>query len=209
MGAIVVMDNVVQIETSARHVHLTQQDFAALFGDAVELTAQKSLSQPGMFCARQRVTIVGPRGRVANVAIVGPLRRQTQVEISATDAIKLGINPPVRESGQLKGSAGCEILVPESGRLKLMEGVIIAKRHLHLSIYDADKMKITDGETVCVKVITSERSLVFGDVVARISANFVKMMHVDVDEANAAGLFGIDSDEAELFGEVINKKGDD
>ncbi|MDR1260244.1 MAG: phosphate propanoyltransferase [Oscillospiraceae bacterium] len=193
------MQHVVPIEVSARHVHLSQENFSILFGNSEKLSVQRSLLLPGMFCALQRVTIVGPEGRVADVAIVGPMRSKTQIEISATDARNLGLNPPVRESGQLENSEKCKIIGPR-GCVYLKNGVIIAKRHLHLSVDDAQEMDVADGEKVCVKIKTKERSLIFCDVVVRVSVNFVKVMHIDTDEANAAGC-GLN-----IFGEIIKEE---
>ncbi|MDR2817116.1 MAG: phosphate propanoyltransferase [Oscillospiraceae bacterium] len=195
------MGRIVKIEVSARHVHLSWSDFETLFGNGVELTFEKGLLQPGQFKAGQRVAILGPKGSFDEVAIVGPLREKTQVEISITDAKKLGLNPPIRESGDLKGSEGCKI-VGSSGTVELGEGVIVPKRHLHLSFEDASQMRIESGEIVRVKVKTPERSLVFDDVVARVSYDFVEVMHIDTDEANAIGLSG------NVFGEIMKKEGE-
>ncbi|GHU85100.1 phosphate propanoyltransferase [Clostridia bacterium] len=193
------MGKIVKIEVSARHVHLSEPDFEILFGNGAELAFEKGLSQPGQFKAQQKVAVVGPKGSFDEVAIIGPFREKTQVEISVTDAKKLGLNPPIRGSGDLEGSERCKIVGP-NGTIELGEGVIVSKRHLHLSVEDAMQMKIENGETVCVKVRTQERSLIFDDVVARVSYNFVEAMHIDTDEANAMGFSG------NVFGEIMKKE---
>jgi propanediol utilization protein len=193
------LGRIVKIEVSARHVHFSESDFKVLFGNEAELTFEKGLSQPGQFKARQKVAVLGPEGGFDEVAVVGPFREKTQAEISVTDAKKLGLNPPIRDSGDLKGSEGCRIVGP-SGVIELGEGVIVPKRHLHLSFEDASQMGIENGEIVRVKVKTPERSLVFDDVVTRVSYNFVEVMHIDTDEANAMGFSG------NVFGEIMNEE---
>lgn len=191
------MENKVLVETSARHVHLSAEHIEALFGKGATLTHKKDLSQPGQFACEERVTIVGPKKSIANVIILGPARKASQVEISFTDARTLGITAPVRESGDIVGTPGCK-LVSATGEVDLTEGVIIAKRHIHMTPADADAMGVSDKEVVKVK-INSERTTEFDDVVVRVSPSFALAMHIDTDEANAACAFGT------CYGEVIKK----
>lgn len=178
----------VLVETSARHIHLTSEDVETLFGKGATLTKKKDLSQPGQFACEERVTIVGPKKPIANVSILGPVRPASQVEISLTDARTLGISAPVRESGDLEGTPGCKLVGP-CGEIDLTSGVIVAKRHIHMTPEDAEAAGVKDKEIVSVK-IDSERSAIFGDVVIRVSPKFATAMHVDTDEANAACAFG-------------------
>ncbi len=184
------------VETSARHVHLTEEHIAILFGEGHELTHKKDLSQPGQFACEERVTVVGPKKSIPNVSILGPARKATQVEVSFTDARTLGVTAPVRESGDIKGSAGCKIIGPE-GEIDIEEGVIVAKRHIHFTPEDAEEFGVEDKQIVSVKIESDGRSLTFGDVVVRVSPKFKAAMHIDTDEANAACAFG------EIYGEVI------
>lgn len=184
------------VETSARHVHVTAEDLKTLFGPEGKLTLRKDLSQPGQFASNERIDIVGPKGSFKNVLILGPERPATQVEISATDARALGIAAPVRESGDIAGTPGCKLVGP-CGEVELSEGVIIAKRHIHLTPEAAAELKVEDKEIVWVKVESEERSLIFGDVVCRVSPKFAPAMHLDTDEANAAGCAG------EMWGEIV------
>lgn len=174
------------IETSARHVHVSSEDFKILFGEGATLTFKKELSQPGQFASEERVKIVGPKREIANVIILGPFRNQTQVEISATDARSLGIPVVIRESGDLSGTPGCKIVGPV-GQIDLPSGVMVAKRHIHATFEDAKKLGVVDKEIVSVKVCTENRALIFGDVVVRINDRFALAMHIDTDESNAAG----------------------
>lgn len=178
------MGNGVLIETSARHVHVTEADLKVLFGENATLTFKKALSQPGQFACEERVTLVGPKKQIANVSILGPVRSATQVEISATDARTLGVDIAIRESGDLKGTPGCKLVGP-CGEIDLTEGVIVAKRHIHMTPEDAVELNLTDKEIVSVKVVNEYRSLVFGDVVVRVRSDFSKAMHIDTDESNA------------------------
>ncbi len=189
------MENKVLVETSARHVHLSAEHIEILFGKGATLTHKKDLSQPGQFACEERVTLVGPKKPIANVIILGPARPATQVEVSFTDARTLGVNAPVRESGDVKGSAGCKIVGP-AGEVEIEEGVIIAKRHIHFTPDEAAAAGVADKEIVKVK-ITSERTTVFDDVVVRVNPNFAGAMHIDTDEANAACAFGA------CYGEII------
>lgn len=189
------MENKILVETSARHIHLTDEHIAILFGEGHTLTHKKDLSQPGQFACEERVTLVGPKKSIANVIILGPARKATQVEISYTDARTLGVDAPVRESGDIAGSAGCKIVGP-CGEVEISEGVIIAKRHIHLTPADAEAFGVTDKQIVRVK-ITSARTTVYDDVVVRVNSNFAATMHIDTDESNAACAFG------KCYGEVI------
>lgn len=173
------------VEASGRHVHLSRECIDILFGKGYELTKVKELSQPGQFACNERVTLIGPKGSMANVVVLGPERKDTQVEISATDALILGLKVPVRESGDVKGSSGI-LIVGEKSAVKLEEGTIIAKRHIHLTPKDAKKFKVNDKENVKVQVLGS-RKLIFDDVAIRVSEHFNSKMHIDYDEANACG----------------------
>ncbi len=175
---------VVPIGVSARHVHLTQQDVETLFGNGYELTRKKEL-MGGQFASNELVTIVGLKLRaIENVRILGPVRKISQVEISATDAIKLGIKAPIRESGDIKGSAPIAIVGPK-GVVYLKEGCIIAKRHIHMSPEDAVSAGVSNGDTVSVQV-ENERGTIFNHVKIRVDKSFTLEMHIDTDEANAA-----------------------
>ncbi len=175
------------VETSARHVHLTEADFKALFGTDATLTVKKYLSQPGQFAAEERVSIVGPKKEIANVSILGPFRKASQVELSATDARSIGVPIVIRESGDLENTPGCKIVGP-IGSIELKEGVIVAKRHIHATEADAKELQVKDKDIVKVEVNTPERSLIFGDVVVRVSNTYALAMHIDTDESNAAGM---------------------
>jgi putative phosphotransacetylase len=173
------------VETSARHVHLTKEDFEILFGAGKELTAKKDLSQPGQYACEERVEVVGPKKSIPNISILGPFRKASQVELSLTDARSIGIAAPVRESGDTNGTPGCVIKGPV-GQIEISEGVIVAKRHIHLTPADSAELGVADKEIVQVKLETSGRSTIFGDVVIRVSESFSRAMHIDTDESNAA-----------------------
>ena len=173
------------IESSAKHCHVTRETLDALFGKGFELEVKKMLSQPGQFATPHRVTLVGPRASTS-IAIVGPCRKVNQVELSLTDQRSLGITAPIRESGDVKGSAGCKLIGP-CGEVELSEGAIIAKRHIHLTPEDAEKFGIKDKQIVKLKT-TGERALVFDEVVARVHREYATFVHLDFDEYNAAGL---------------------
>lgn len=174
------------IETSARHVHLSEEDFKVLFGKEAKLTPKKDLSQPGQYACEERVEIVGPKKSLAGVSILGPFRKSSQVELSATDARSIGLAAPVKESGDTAGTPGCKIVGP-AGEIEISEGVIVAKRHIHATPEDAKELGVEDKQIVCVKVKTTDRTLIFGDVVVRVNPNFALAMHIDTDESNAAG----------------------
>ena len=175
------------VETSARHVHLTESDFKILFGNEATLTVKKNLSQPGQYACEERVSIVGPKKEISGVSILGPFRSASQVELSATDARSIGLPIVIKESGDLRGTPGCKIVGPK-GSLELQEGVIVAKRHIHATSEDAKKLCVKDKDIVSVKINTPERSLIFGDVVVRVSDSYALAMHIDTDEANASGM---------------------
>lgn len=175
------------VETSARHVHLTEADFKVLFGENASLTHKKDLSQPGQFACVERVTVVGPKKELAGVSILGPFRKASQVELSATDARSIGLGIAIKESGDLNGTPGCKLVGP-MGELELAEGVIVAKRHIHATVKDAEELGVKDKDIVKVEVCTPERSLVFGDVIVRVSDTYALAMHIDTDESNAAGM---------------------
>lgn len=184
------MENKVLLEISARHVHLTQEHLEVLFGKGFVLTNKKDLSQPGQFASGERVNIVGPKKTLENVSVLGPLRDHSQIELSFTDARTIGLNAPLRESGDIAGSAGCTLVGP-CGELELSEGVIVAKRHLHAHPDEAKELGITNGQIVSLKVENTGRALVFGDVVVRVNENYKLAAHFDTDEANGAGLGGV------------------
>ena len=190
-------ENRIVIEGSGRHIHLSQEHLEALFGPGFALEVKKHLSQPGEFASHSRVDVIGPKGEIKGVMILGPIRPQTQVELSYTDARILGVNPPIRESGKLAGSGACTLVGP-AGSVELTEGVIIAKRHIHFTPEDAAKFGVVDQEIVQVKT-EGDRALIFDDVVVRVNPNYATYMHVDYDEINAAALFG------EVTGIVLKK----
>lgn len=177
------------VETSARHVHLTQEHLEILFGKDAKLTNKKDLSQPGQFACVERVTIVGPKKEMPNVSILGPVRPETQVELSATDARSLGIDAPIRESGDVAGSGACKIIGPK-GEVEINQGVIVAKRHIHLTPENAAEMGVKDKDIVWVKLDTNGRKAILGDVVVRVSEKYAPAMHIDTDESNAVSASG-------------------
>ncbi len=192
------MSNKILIETSARHVHVTQEALEALFGKGAQLTKKKDLSQPGQFACEERVTIVGPKKELANVSILGPVRPATQVELSATDARSIGIPIAIRESGDIAGTPGCKIIGP-AGEIEISEGVIVAKRHIHMIPETAEKLGLKNKDIVWVKAETNGRTAILGDVVVRVSDKFANAMHIDTDESNAI------SASANLMGEIIKE----
>ena len=178
------------VETSARHIHLSQEHIDILFGEGYTLTNKKDLSQPGQFACAERLDVVGPKKTIAGVSILGPARKASQVEVSYTDARTLGVTAPVRESGDTAGSPGVTLVNPQNGAsVVLTEGVIVAKRHIHMTPTDAETFGVSDKEIVSVKVDTNGRTTVFGDTVVRVSPTFALAMHIDTDEANAAAAF--------------------
>ena len=184
------------IETSARHVHVTKETLEILFGKGATLEVKKMLSQPGQFASNQKVKVVGPKGEL-NCSILGPERKENQVEVSFTDARSLGVVAPVRESGDIKGSAPCKLVGP-CGEFELEEGVIVAKRHVHMTEEDAKEFGVNNGDIVKVKVVTETgRKLIFDDTVIRVSKNYALAMHIDTDESNAGALSGV------IYGELV------
>ncbi len=174
----------VPLEASARHVHLTEDQIQRLFGGA--LTPKRPLSQPGQYLSQQRITVIGPKGRFENVAVLGPARKEAQVEVSLTDCKALGLNPPIRQSGDVQGTPGV-ILEGPRGRIGLQSGVIVAQRHLHLTPEAATLFQVKDKQVVKLKTYTA-RPTEFEDVVVRVSPQFSNAAHLDFDEANACGM---------------------
>jgi putative phosphotransacetylase len=184
------------VETSARHIHVTDATLATLFGEGHVLTNKKDLSQPGQFACEEKVELVGPKGSL-KVSILGPTRPADQVELSFTDARTLGLKAvPIRESGDVAGTPGLKLVGP-CGEVEIAEGVMIAKRHIHMTPADAEAMGLKDKDVVSVKVETEGRSTIFGDTVVRVSPKFALAMHIDTDEANAAAAFGT------VYGEIV------
>ena len=177
------------VEVSARHIHVTQADMDILFGKGSELHPVKELSQPGQFASEEKLTLKGPKGSLT-ARILGPLRSETQVEVSLTEARQLGVKAQIRESGDLEGTTGDLTLVGPAGEIALTKGVIAAKRHVHMTPADAEKYGVTNGEVVAVKIETAGHSVVFGDTVIRVSDKYSLAMHIDTDEANAAAISG-------------------
>ena len=173
----------IEMESSGRHVHVTKEQARALFGH--ELTPDRPLSQPGQWVAKERVTVIGPKGEFKNVAVLGPERKEGQVEISLTDGRALGITPPIRPSGDVKGSPGAKLIGP-CGEVMLQQGVIAAQRHIHITPEDAAHFGVEDKQIVKLQTYT-ERPLVFEDVLVRVSKDFATRVHLDFDEANACG----------------------
>ena len=203
------MENKILVETSARHVHVTQETLEILFGKGHELSVRKMLSQPGQYASTDKVTVLGynkkdpngPRPSAA-LSILGPVRKANQVELSFTDARSLGISAPVRESGDIAGSGRCTLKGP-AGEVDLEEGVIIAKRHIHMTPEDAEAFGVENGDVVAVHVKgQGGRETIFGDTVVRVSPSFALAMHIDTDECNAAAAFG------EVYGELCFIDGD-
>lgn len=177
----------IPIAVSARHCHLSEEDFHYLFGTQAVLTKWKDLSQPDQFAAEQVITIQGPRAYIDKVRILGPFREQTQVEVSQTDAVKLGVTPPIRMSGDVQDSAPITLIGPK-GTMQKQQGLIIAQAHIHMSEVDAQALCVKDQEIVKIEIINDVRQLQIMNVVVRVSQNFVLEMHVDTDEANAASI---------------------
>ena len=194
------------VETSARHVHVTQETLEVLFGKGAQLEVRAELSQPGQFVSKQRIDLVWFKVNKATgekvptvlkgVSILGPVRKADQVELSFTDARALGVNAPVRESGDVAGSAACKLVGP-AGEVELKEGVIVAKRHIHMTEADAAEFGVANGQIVKLEVNTNGRSLIFGDVVVRVRNDFALACHIDTDESNAAAASGV------VYGKLI------
>ena len=209
------MENKILVETSARHIHLSQESFDFLMGmeegQHAELQVRAPLSQPGQYVSTCRLNVIGPVNpktgkprQINGISVLGPVRNLNQIEVSATDARTLGVPACIRLSGDVAGSPGCTIVNPENGRsLELSEGVIVAKRHIHMTPEDAENFGVEDGEVVYVRVLTQERETIFGDVVVRVSPKFSLAMHIDTDESNAANAGG------EVYGEILEVADDD
>ena len=186
------------VETSARHIHVTQEALEYLLGEGATLNPKKMLSQPGQFASDTKLDIVGPKNTIKGVSILGPVRTECQVAVSATDARTLGVKAPIRESGDIKGSAPITLVNPVNGKsIDLAEGLIIAKRHIHMNEEDAKEFGVKNGDVVSVKVTGTGREIVFGDTVVRVKSRFALAMHIDTDESNAGNCFG------EVYGELI------
>ena len=198
------------VETSARHVHVTQETLEVLFGAGHQLTAKKMLSQPGQFASTDKIEVLGyndprkdPEGKLPRpsmkFSILGPVRDHNQVEVSLTEARKLGVNAPVRESGDIAGSGACTLVGP-AGQVDLKEGVICAKRHIHMTPEDAERFGVSNGQIVGVKVDSGKgRAVIFEDTVVRVSSKYALAMHIDTDESNACCGSGL------LYGEIVSK----
>ncbi|HZJ89871.1 MAG TPA: phosphate propanoyltransferase [Bacilli bacterium] len=186
------------VETSARHIHISQEHLEILCGKNSELEVRAMLSQPGQYASNTRLQVVGPKGSFPSVTILGPTRKESQVEVSLTDARLLGLTVPVRESGDIEGTPGIKLIGPK-GEVTLEKGLIVAKRHVHMTPSDAASFNVKNSELVQIKVKSGDRSLIFDDVVIRVREDFALAMHIDTDEANAAGICG------EVFGELIKK----
>ena len=198
------------VETSARHVHVTQETLEVLFGAGHQLTAKKMLSQPGQFASTDKIEVLGyndprkdPEGKLPRpsmkFSILGPVRDHNQVEVSLTEARKLGVNAPVRESGDIAGSGACTLVGP-AGQVDLKEGVICAKRHIHMTPEDAERFGVSNGQIVGVKVASGKgRAVIFEDTVVRVSPKYALAMHIDTDESNACCGSGL------LYGEIVSK----
>ena len=182
------------VETSARHIHVCEATLKTLFGEGATLTNKKDLSQPGQFACEEKVEVVGPKGSL-KMSILGPTRPVDQIEVSFTDARTLGITPPVRESGDVEGTPGVKLVGP-CGEVVIDAGVMVAKRHIHMTPEDAAEIGVSDKEIVKVKLDTA-RPLIFDDVVVRVSPKFALAMHIDTDECNAACAFG------QVYGEIV------
>lgn len=193
-------EKMIPIAVSARHCHLSSTDLELLFGMDYELTKKADLSQPGQFAAKETVTIVGPKGSIERVRILGPARSLTQVEVSRTDSIKLGVKAPIRQSGDIKGSAPITIVGPK-GSIYLKEGLIVAQAHIHMNEEDATRFHVTNGEYVSIKADT-ERPFSFEKVLIRVSPRYKLEMHIDTDEANACAISGA------VYGRLRKHEGD-
>ncbi len=191
------MENKILVETSARHMHLTKEAVEALYGAGAELKVKKMLSQPGQFASdNEKIKVVGPKGEMM-VSVLGPTRPATQVELSYSDARALGLRDvPVRESGDVAGSPGVKLVGP-AGEITIDEGVIIAKRHIHFNPEQAAGLGVENGQVVKV-LIKSDRTTIYDDVVCRVNPNYELAMHIDTDECNAAGAFGL------VYGEIVD-----
>ena len=190
------MENKFIVETSARHIHVTAETLATLFGAGATLHNKKDLSQPGQFACEEKVDVVGPKGTL-KMSILGPTRPETQIELSFTDARALGITAPIRESGDVAGTPGITLRGP-AGEITIDNGVIIAKRHIHLTPESAAEFGVSDKQIVKVAIDSNGRKTIFDDVVVRVKSTFAPAMHIDTDECNAAAAFGL------VYGEILD-----
>ncbi|OZV12393.1 propanediol utilization protein [Tissierella sp. P1] len=174
------------IALSNKHIHLSQKDLDILFGEGYQLTKMKDLSQPGQYACDEKVDVVGPKGILKGVRILGPVRSNTQFELSISDAFALGVKPMVRNSGDIKGTPGAKLIGPK-GEVEISEGIIVAARHIHMHTSDGEEFGVADKDIVSIKV-GGERGLVFNNVLVRVSEDFALEMHVDVEEGNASGI---------------------
>jgi len=192
------MEKKILVETSARHIHLTQEVLEKLCGEGFQLEVKKALSQPGQYASNTKLDLVGPKNTIKGVSILGPVRDHCQVEVSGTDARTLGVSAVLRESGDIKGSAPIKIVNPLNGNeVELTEGCIVAKRHIHMTPSEASEFNVVNGEIVNVKISGTGRETTFGDVVVRVSPKYALAMHIDTDESNASFAFG------QVFGEIV------
>lgn len=178
-----------EINASNKHIHLDQDDLDKLFGKGYELTFKKALKQPGQFASEEKVQVIGPKGFFPGIRVLGPLRKDTQLELALTDCRQIGIDAPIRESGNVKGTPGCRLVGPK-GEVELEYGVIVAKRHAHFSPEDAKEAGVENGQIVKIKIESEERTTIYDDVVCRVSDSCATEVHVDTDEANAAAMGG-------------------
>lgn len=180
------MRNELPIAMSNKHIHLSQEDLYALFGEGYELTAMKDLSQPGQFACEEKVDIEGPKGTLKGVRILGPVRKDTQIEVSVSDAFTLRVDSVIRDSGDIEGTPGAKIIGPK-GEVTIDKGVIVAARHIHMHTKDGEEFGVKDGDKVQIKV-PGGRGLTFDNVLVRVGDNYALEMHVDMEEGNAAGI---------------------
>lgn len=190
------MSTKIPIEISARHMHISEEQFAYFFGEGAQLTPVKELSQPGQFLAKERISIIGPKGSFENIAVLGPFRKETQVELAITDTRRMGIRSVIRQSGDIADTPGCT-LAANGKTLDIDRGVIVAKRHIHMTPRDALRLHVKDNDQVFVITESYERALIYADVVVRVHKDYRLAMHVDTDEGNA---FACD---AEPYGVIL------
>ncbi len=178
-----------EINASNKHIHLDREDLDKLFGEGYELTFKKALKQPGQFASEEKVQVIGPKGSFSGIRVLGPVRKDTQLELALTDCRQIGIDAPIRESGHVEGTPGCKLVGPK-GEMELEYGVIVAKRHAHFSPEDAREAGVENGQIVKIKIESKERTTIYDDVVCRVSDSCATEVHVDTDEANAAAMGG-------------------
>lgn len=194
------MAHSIPVGISNRHIHLSKEHLDLLFGQGYELTIMKTLSQPGQYAAKETVKIKGPKGEIPRVRILGPVRGETQVEVSRTDSYSIGVKPPIRDSGDIAGTPGIRIIGPQ-GEVDLERGVIIASRHVHFHPSDAERFSVEDGQKIKL-ITTGERAVVFENVLVRVHISYALDCHLDTDEGNAAGLST--GDNVEILQELVD-----